>query len=177
MPGLLNVPEGLSIALHTCLWIADAGDRPFRPSPEIAKNLGFSYNHFAKVVQRLVHAGLLETERGPKGGIRLARDPKAITLLDVYEAAGGEPLRPHRCLLDPQICAGRACALGRLIESENDRLHKTMKQTTLADLARSFDRSQLAGPATSRGGGANVSLPRRKVAGRPTTRKIQRETA
>ena len=177
MPGLINVPEGLSIALHTCLWIADAGDRPFRPSPEIAKNLGFSYNHFAKVVQRLVHAGLLETERGPKGGIRLARDPKAITLLDVYEAAGGEPLRPHRCLLDPKICAGRACALGHLIESENDRLHKTMKQTTLADLARSFDRSQLAGPATSRGRGANVSLPRRKVAGRPATQKIQWETA
>ena len=142
MPGLLNVPEGLSIALHTCLWIAD-DERDFRPSPKIAKKLGFSYNHFAKVVQRLVRAGLLETERGPKGGIRLARDPKAITMLDIYEAAGGEPLRPHRCLLDPKICAGRACALGRLIESENDRLHQTMKKTTLAGLARSFDKSKL----------------------------------
>ena len=143
MPGLLNVPEGLSIAIHTCLWIADAGDRPFRPSPKIAKDLGFSYNHFAKVVQRLVRAGFLETERGPKGGIRLARDPKAITMLDIYEAAGGEPLRPHRCLLDPSICKGRACALGRLIESENNRFHKTMRQTTLAGLARSFDIAKL----------------------------------
>lgn len=142
MPGLLNVPESMSIALHTCLWIAD-GERAFRSSPKIAKELGFSYNHFAKVVQKLVHAGVLETERGPKGGIRLARDPKAIAMLDVYEAAGGEPLRPHRCLLDPKICAGRACALGRLIENENDRLYKTMKQTTLAGLARSFDRSKL----------------------------------
>ena len=142
MPGLLNIPESMSIALHTCLWIVD-DPRAFRPSPAIAKELGFSYHHFAKVVQRLVHAGLLETERGPKGGIRLARDPRKISMLDVYEAAGGEPLRPHRCLLDPKICAGRACALGRLIESENDRLHKTMKHTTLAGLARSFDRSQL----------------------------------
>ena len=142
MPGLLNVPESMSIALHTCLWIAD-GERVFRSSPKIAKELGFSYNHFAKVVQKLVHAGVLETERGPKGGIRLARDPKAIAMLDVYEAAGGEPLRPHRCLLDPKICAGRACALGRLIENENDRLYKTMKHTTLAGLARSFDRSKL----------------------------------
>ena len=142
MPGLLNIPESMSIALHTCLWIVD-DPRAFRPSPAIAKELGFSYHHFAKVVQRLVHAGLLETERGPKGGIRLARDPKAISMLEIYAAAGGEPLRPHRCLLDPQICAGRACALGRLIESENDRLHKTMKQTTLAGLARSFDKSKL----------------------------------
>ena len=142
MPGLIHIPEATSIALHLCLWIGD-GDRAFRPSPALAKELGFSYHHFAKVVQRLVHAGLLETERGPKGGIRLARDPKAIAMLDVYAAAGGEPLRPHRCLLDPNICAGRACALGRLIESENDRLYKTMKQTTLAGLARSFDRSKL----------------------------------
>ena len=142
MPGLLNIPESMSIALHTCLWIVD-DPRAFRPSPAIAKELGFSYHHFAKVVQRLVHAGLLETERGPKGGIRLARDPRKISMLDVYEAAGGEPLRPHRCLLDPQICAGRACALGRLIESENDRLHKTMQHTTLAGLARSFDKTQL----------------------------------
>ena len=142
MPGLLNIPESMSIALHTCLWIA-ADDRAFRPSPKIAKELGFSYNHFAKVVQRLVHAGVLETERGPKGGIRLARDPQKISMLEIYEAGGGEPLRPHRCLLDPKICAGRACALGRLIESENDRLHRTMKKTTLAGLARSFDKSKL----------------------------------
>ena len=142
MPGLLNIPESMSIALHTCLWIAD-DPRSFRPSPVIAKTLGFSYNHFAKVVQKLVHAGLLETERGTRGGIRLVRAPKTITLLDIYVAAGGEPLRPHRCLLNPTICAGRACALGRLIESENDRLHQTMKQTTLAGLARTLDKSKL----------------------------------
>lgn len=142
MPGLLNIPEALSIALHTCLWIAD-GNRTFRPSPEIAKNLGFSYNHFAKVVQRLVRSGLLETERGPKGGIRLARDPRSISMLEIYKAAGGEPLHPHRCLLDPKICAGRACALGRLIEAENQRLYKTLQQTTLAGLARSLDKTLL----------------------------------
>jgi Rrf2 family protein len=142
MPGLLNIPESMSIALHTCLWIAEDG-REYRPSPKIAKELGFSYNHFAKVVQKLVHADLLETERGPRGGIRLVRDPKDITLLHIYEAAGGAPLRPHRCLLDPSVCKGCACGLGRLIEQENIRLHKKMKETTLASLARSFDKTQL----------------------------------
>ena len=142
MPGLLNIPESLSIALHICLWIADGG-RAFRPSPAIARELGFSYNHFAKVVQKLVRAGLLETERGPRGGIRLARDPKTVTMLEIYEAAGGSPLPSHRCLLDPAVCKGCACGIGRLIEQENARLHKKMMQTTLAGLARSFDRSKL----------------------------------
>ncbi len=142
MPGLIHIPEATSIALHLCLWIGD-GDRVFRSSPALARELGFSYHHFAKVVQRLVRSGLLETERGPKGGIRLAREPKTIRLLEIYEAAGGEPLRPHRCLLDPKICAGRACSLGRLIEQENNRFHAQMAKTTLAGLAKTFDRSQL----------------------------------
>ena len=142
MPGLLNVPESMSIALHTCLWIAD-GERAFRSSPKVAKELGFSYNHFAKVVQKLVHAGLLETERGPRGGIRLARDSKSLTLLDIYEAAGGAPLPAHRCLLDPSVCKGCACGIGRLIEQENARLHKKMKETSIASLVRSLDKTQL----------------------------------
>ena len=142
MPGLLNIPESMSIALHTCLWIADDA-RTFRPSPKIAKELGFSYNHFAKVVQKLVHAGLLETERGPHGGIRLVPAPKDITLLDIYEATGGAPLPAHRCLLDPSVCKGCACGIGRLIEQENTRLHKKMKETSLASLVRSLDKSKL----------------------------------
>ena len=142
MPGLLNVPESMSIALHTCLWIAD-GERAFRSSPKIAKELGFSYNHFAKVVQKLVHAGLLETERGPRGGIRLARDPSEVTLLHIYDAAGGSPLPAHRCLLDPSVCKGCACGIGRLIEQENARLHKKMKETSIASLVRSLDKTQL----------------------------------
>jgi len=142
MPGLLNIPESLSIALHICLWIADNPDE-LRRSPKLADELGFSYHHVAKVVQRLVRGGILETVRGPRGGIRLARAPQSVSLLDVYQAGGGEPLRPHRCLLDPSVCPGRACALGRLIEQENNRLHAQMAKTTLAGLARSLDKSQL----------------------------------
>ena len=145
MPGLLHIPESASIALHTCLWIAD-GNTGLRSSFAIAKTLGFSYNHFAKIVQRLVHAGILETERGPRGGIRLAKDPRQITLLEIYEAGGGESLHSHQCLLDPRVCPGRACALGRLIDKENLLLHRQMSKTSLASLAGSFDRSKLETP-------------------------------
>ena len=145
MPGLLHIPESASIALHTCLWIAD-GNTGFRPSSVLARELGFSYNHFAKIVQRLVRAGILETERGPRGGIRLAKEPRHITLLEIYEAGGGEALQPHQCLLDPRICPGRACALGQMIDKENLLLHRQMSKTSLASLAGSFDRSKLETP-------------------------------
>ena len=145
MQGFLNIPAAVSIGLHTCLWMA-AGDQPSYSSAAIARHLGFSYHHVAKVVQRLGRAGIIAATRGSKGGIRLARDPRRLTLLDIYLAAGGTPREPHRCLLDPSICPGRACAFGHLVERENNRLHHTMQKTTLARLARTFDRNQLESP-------------------------------
>ena len=63
--------------------------------------------------------------RQPRVAHELAQSAPAQRLA-LYEAAGGTPLLPHQCLLDPKICAGRACALGRLIESENHRLDLAM---------------------------------------------------
>ena len=140
---LFNIQEGLSIAIHVCLWVA-ADNTTYHPSADVAQKLGFSYHHFAKIIQRLVKTGILQTERGPKGGIRLARPTAKITLLDLYLATGGQPLHPqHRCLLDPAICAGCACGLGRWIRDENTRLHNRLQTTTLASLARTFDKTQI----------------------------------
>ncbi len=55
MQGLLNISEAMSIALHTCVWLAGSSEQAF-PIRKISETLGFSQNHMAKVVQQLVHA-------------------------------------------------------------------------------------------------------------------------
>ncbi len=140
MLGLLNISEAMSIALHTCACLAEEPDR-FHSARQISKRLGFSAHHFAKVVQQLVRAGLLETERGPAGGAKLARTPDAITLLEIYVAAGGSP-DIKGCLLKHDICAGQSCALGKLMAAENQRLIDLLKTTTLASIVRSLKRNR-----------------------------------
>lgn len=142
MTGLLHISDAVSIAIHLCLRVADRGTA-FSRSQTLSRELGLSIHHVQKVVQRLVREGLLETARGPGGGIRLAKDPSDLSLLDIHMAAGGETLVPHRCLLDPSICKGRACALGRMIEKENERIRKQMSRMTLAGLLRTLDPAQL----------------------------------
>jgi Rrf2 family protein len=39
-----------------------------------------------KVLKSLVISGIIESKEGAKGGLMLARDPKDITLLDVFKA-------------------------------------------------------------------------------------------
>jgi Rrf2 family protein len=50
-----------------------------------------------RILGALVAAGILSTERGSAGGVRLARPAKEITLLDIVRAVEGEPAL-NRCL-------------------------------------------------------------------------------
>jgi Rrf2 family protein len=141
MLGLLNISEAMSIALHTCAWLADEPEK-YHSARLISERLGFSTHHFAKVVQQLVRAGLLETERGPAGGCRLARRPAEITLLEIYVAAGGNPVYKG-CLLKRDICTGDGCALGKLMAKENERLVKLLKTVKLESVVRSLKRNRI----------------------------------
>ena len=140
MLGLLNISEAMSIALHTCVRLATDPEN-FHSARSISKEMGFSSNHFAKVAQQLAHAGILETERGPSGGAKLARPAEKITLLEIYVASGGTP-EYKGCLLKHDICAGKSCALGKLMAKENQKLIKLLKNVTLDSVVRSLKKKQ-----------------------------------
>ena len=50
---------------------------------KISDAYGISRNHLMKVVSLLTRMGYLKAQRGPGGGIRLARIPEDINLADV----------------------------------------------------------------------------------------------
>ena len=141
MLGLLNISEAMSIALHTCVLLATDPGR-FHSGRQISAKLGFSPHHFAKVARQLARANIIEAERGPAGGARLARPPKAITLLEICIAAGGNPTYKG-CLLKNSICPGTGCALGKLMARENKRLVSLLNATTLASAVRSLKNNRI----------------------------------
>ena len=75
----------LSLALHTLSHMAGDPGR-VRTSAEIADHAGTNPVVVRRVFGRLREAGLLTSEKGHAGGWRLARDPKNISLADVYLA-------------------------------------------------------------------------------------------
>ena len=77
----------LSLALHTLSHMAGNPGR-VRPSADIADHAGTNPVVVRRVLGRLREAGLLTSEKGHAGGWRLARDPKNISLADVYLALG-----------------------------------------------------------------------------------------
>ena len=62
-----------------------------------------------KICARLVTEGILQSRRGVKGGVQLARPADEINLLQVVEAIDG-PITFNRCNRKPSECArSRTC--------------------------------------------------------------------
>jgi Rrf2 family protein len=129
---MLRMTGAASLALHAVRLLAEENRRRLT-TRELASALNVSEAHLAKVVQRLVRAGFVDSARGPRGGLTLAADARARTLLDVYEVIAG-PLKIETCLLDERVCGPGECMLGRLFETVNDLARKHLAETTLSDL-------------------------------------------
>jgi len=112
-----------------------------RPTPvaEIAAALGVPRNYLSKVLQQLARRGLLVSERGPRGGFRLASPPEAIRLLEVVETV--EPRTAERdCLLGRPVCSDETpCAAHSHWREVSDAVERFLGETTLAELARPRD--------------------------------------
>lgn len=67
--------------LRLLIYLAAADEA--RPLPEIAEAYGISRNHLVKIAHQLVQLGYLKTVRGRRGGIRLARPPRAYSIGDI----------------------------------------------------------------------------------------------
>lgn len=104
---------------------------------DIADLLGASGNHLAKVMQRLVKAGLVNSIRGPQGGFQLDRRASAITLLDIFEAIEG-PIKDFVCLSDNPICQAPGCILGQTVRNLHGQMQDCLEKTTLSELADSL---------------------------------------
>lgn len=74
---LFAIEAVLDIAYH-------AGTRPVQ-SREITHRQGIPKRYLEQVLQNLVRAGVLTGVRGPRGGYRLARERRRITLADIVQ--------------------------------------------------------------------------------------------
>ncbi len=156
MNGTLRFSEAFTLGLHAACYLAgmEGGRASTR---EIAGHLGVSEAHLAKVMQRLVRAGLLKSARGPGGGFTLRRKGSDITLMDLYETLEG-PFSPTTCLLGREACLWNSCVLGGLLRAVNERMESFLRETDLLSAGAMLKAGKKAGkvgphPGKGRGRG------------------------
>lgn len=71
---------------------------------EIAERQGISLSYLEQILYRLGKAGIVESVRGPGGGVVLTKKPSELTVGDVVRALEG-PIALSHCL-DPGVTSG-----------------------------------------------------------------------
>ncbi len=121
-------------ALRAVVYIVTEGKGASMRANEIAEALGVPANYLSKTLHQLARAGILSSERGPRGGFRLAGSPEQLSLADVLA-----PLDPTwlecGCLLGLPSCSEvNSCALHERWKSVREPVCRFFQETTLAEV-------------------------------------------
>jgi len=101
---------------------------------EIAASECLPRQFLEKIVQQLIHKGLVKSRRGPHGGYVLARDPGEMTFRDVIEAVEG-PISLNACVGDhPDCFLIGACGMNRVWAEGQRRVMDLFENTTIASV-------------------------------------------
>jgi Rrf2 family protein len=100
---------------------------------ELADAAGVSPAFLSKVLQRLVHAELIASYRGKKGGFELLERGRAASLYDILQAADGLP-ELNVCLLPDGCSRTRTCAAHVIWQECQSKIREILSAATLQNL-------------------------------------------
>lgn len=107
----MQITRQADYAVRAVVYLSELGPDRRAATSQIAQEQQIPPSFLAKIVSQLSVAGLLQTSRGARGGVSLAKPPENISLLEVVEAIDG-PIWLNECVADPSACTfGSTCEM------------------------------------------------------------------
>ena len=140
----MQITRQADYAVRAVLYLAKMGPDRRAATSQIAEDQQIPPSFLAKIVSQLSVAGLLQTSRGARGGVSLARTPDQISLLEVVEAIDG-PIYLNECVANSGVCTfGDTCPM-RPVWCDAQSELVTRLQTTTFDSFINGKEAPLAG--------------------------------
>lgn len=120
----------------------------------IAAETGAPQNYLGKLLKQFCQNGLLQSQRGAGGGVRLAQAAENITLLQIVEPV--EHLtRRQNCFMGDLCCGKQPCAYHKSWLKLHGDLVRFLDSVTLAGLVQQSNWRNLPQALKNRSGGKN----------------------
>ena len=116
----------LELAMHY-------GEKPI-PRKEIASNLKVSYPYLEPLFKNFQAAGIVSSVSGPRGGSKLVKHPKDITLYDIITLCDGRFLSISCSEHKKYSSKCSECMTQRAFKLMKDGMYSLLKATSLQDL-------------------------------------------
>ena len=151
---MLKPSKKVALAFEAVVDIAYHGGAEPVQSQDIARRLGLPRRYLEQVLQQLVRCGVLKGVRGPRGGYRLARERRRITVGEVVRVLEGADENGSGDGDDHTRSAASASPLGlRVIgpfwERVSNDIMERLDRLTIEDLCRDAEGLEIASEARS----------------------------
>jgi Rrf2 family protein len=142
----MQVSRKIDYALRAVIHLADEDAARACSVAEIAARERIPRQFLEKIVQELIHKGLVRSRRGPHGGYVLARPADQVTFKDVIEALEG-PISLNVCVGEhPDCFLLGTCGMQRVWQEGQRRVLELFEKTTIASV-RGSGRTAAGSPA------------------------------
>ncbi len=132
----MQITRQADYAVRAMVYLAQLGPNGHAATGQIAQEKSIPPSFLAKIVSQLSVAGLLQTSRGARGGVKLARDAESISLLEVIEAIDG-PIQLNDCVASNVACTYDAdCPLKPVWCDAQKLLVEHLSKATFAQFAQ-----------------------------------------
>ena len=136
----MRIASSTEYAIHGLMYIASVAsvqtDGRTVLLRDAASAIAVPESYLRKVFQLLTRRGIVNSQRGARGGYTLARPADDITLRDVVEAVDG-PLMGYSCLRQRRHCDGApSCLVRETFKPAAARMAEVLEGVSIGDIAR-----------------------------------------
>lgn len=145
---MLKLTKKADYGLMAMKHLAEHGHDKACSAKDVADSYGIPQEVLAKILQRLVKAGLLQSLHGTNGGYILARDPAKISAFEVIRAIDG-PLFITSCITVRGECGqSDRCTIREPLRRVNQSIEDVLRRITIAEMKE--DQSPAESAATEK---------------------------
>jgi len=129
----LSQTTGYAIMALSCL---DPEREQLVQEKDISGATGIPKPYLTKLLHRLGNAGMIDTKRGNKGGIKLVKPPEEISIMDIFTSVEGEEWQ-NKCLLGLSNCGLKTpCPIHTFWLNERGRILEKFESITLDQIMK-----------------------------------------
>lgn len=122
--------------LRSSLFLASRESNGYISIREMSEKLDISFHFLTKILQQLTSAGLMESHKGPKGGVRLTKSGSEVSLFEIVAAIDGIELFTECALGLPGCGVKKPCPLHDKWAGTRDGIREMLENTNLVELAK-----------------------------------------
>jgi len=131
---MLKLTKKADYGLMAMRHLAEQGHVRACSAKDVAEAYGIPHELMAKILQRLVKAGLLRSQHGTNGGYILAREASLITAFEVIRAIDG-PLQITSCVTVRGECGQTdRCNIREPLRRVNDSIEEVLRRITIGEM-------------------------------------------